>query len=162
MLIKRKLFSDNNDPKPKRKYKGGNGIPEIALGSASLPLIPGFSDEMESKLRNKEVMKVKDEVSKRITELGERSARGDKKAAKAVFTLAHDPAAMEKLVGKTFDNPRVRKAAIKGKIIGAMIPLVASSALVARGVYKSNKFDKSEKQYKKDLKAWRERNKDKK
>lgn len=163
IILRNKDFSksNNDDPKPKMKKTGGNGKPELFFGGFSVPMYKLTSEMMGDKLRDKEVKKVKGEVSKRLGELAERAAKGDEKAAKAVFTLGNNSVAMNELVSKTFDNPRVRKAARKGKLIGAAIPLTVGGALIARGVHKSKKFEKARNEYKKELKDWKERNKKK-
>lgn len=71
----------------------------------------------------------------------------------------NDPEVISGLSNLNSNNPRLRKAIRKGRIIGAAIPLITGGALIAKGISKNKKYNKSKKQYDKDIKAWRERNK---
>ena len=94
----------------------------------------------------------------RLDEIQDKAVKGDKKSLQALSKL-NEPGAMEQLVEKTINNPRVKKAAKKGAMIGAAVPLIAGGALIAKGIHKNKKYKKAKEQYDKDIKAWRERNK---
>lgn len=156
MIILRDKSFSKDDPKPKLKERNGN--PELALAAVSLSSTPLGMTIGKEVSRASTVNKIKGEVMNRLDEINQRALKGDKKAIDAVRKLS-DPEAMSQLVNKTFDNPRVRKAMKKGRIIGASIPLLAGGTLIAKGYNKDKKYKEAKKQYDKDIKAWRERNK---
>ena len=152
IILRNKSFS-KSDPKPKLKERNGN--PEIALGTLAISSTPigiiNGNDLAKEKISNK----INKEVLDRIDEIGNRAKRGDKRA----MLRMNDPEIISGLSNLSSNNPRLRKAVRKGRIIGAAIPLITGGALITRGISKNKKYKKAKKQYNKDIKAWRERNK---
>lgn len=156
IILRNKSFS-KSDPKPKLKERNGN--PEIALGTLAISSTPigiiSGNDLAKEKVSNK----IKKEVLDRIDEIGNRAKKGDKKAMEAMLKM-NDPEIISRLSNSISNNPRLKKAIRKGRIIGAAIPLITGGALITKGISKNKKYNKAKKQYNKDIKAWRERNKE--
>lgn len=153
IILRNKSFS-KSDPKPKLKERN----PEIALGTLAISSTPigiiSGNDLAKEKISNK----INKEVLDRIDEIGNRAKRGDKRAMEAMLRM-NDPEVISGLSNLSSNNPRLRKAIRKGRIIGAAIPLITGGALITKGISKNKKYNKAKKQYDKDIKAWRERNK---
>lgn len=155
IILRNKSFS-KSDPKPKLKERNGN--PEIALGTLAISSTPIGIISGNNLAKEKISNKINKEVLDRIDEIGNRAKRGDKRAMEAMLRM-NDPEVISGLSNLSSNNPRLRKAIRKGRIIGAAIPLITGGALIAKGISKNKKYNKSKKQYDKDIKAWRERNK---